>query len=109
MTYHEELISTKDDYNKFLNSDKPTIGLFTADWCGSCKQMVGYLEKASTELGKDIYLINVDSFTTEVSQLGIAAIPATIVTDKGKGRVILRGDPGSYEKFIEEVTKNRGA
>ncbi len=76
----------KDNFqNEVLNSNKPVLLDFYADWCGPCR-MLGPIvdeiaeERADIKVGK----INVDEQSELAEKFGIFSIPALVVIKDGK-------------------------
>ena len=77
---------TKDNFeNEVLNSEKPVLIDFYADWCGPC-QMVGPIvheiaeELADIKVGK----INVDEQPELAAAFRVQSIPMLVVMKDGK-------------------------
>ncbi len=68
-----------------LQSDKPVLIDFYADWCGPCR-MVGPLVDEIAEERSDIKVgkINVDDEPELAEKFGIFSIPALMVVKDGK-------------------------
>jgi thioredoxin 1 len=69
-----------------LNSDKPVLVDFWADWCGPCKMIGPSLEEISDELADKLTVAKMDIVenTDVAGQLGVQSIPLLVLFKNGK-------------------------
>ena len=69
-----------------LNSDKPVVVDFWAEWCGPCKQIGPSLEEISEEMGEDVVIakVNIDDNPNAPSRYGVRGIPTMILFKGGE-------------------------
>lgn len=79
-------LSSENFEKEVLNSEKPVIVDFFADWCGPCKIMAPIVEELATELeGKaKVGKINVDENSDIAVEYNVMSIPTLIVFKNGK-------------------------
>ena len=81
-----ELKITRDNFeSEVLNSEKPVLLDFYADWCGPCKMIAPIVaeiseERADIKVGK----VNVDDEGELANMFGISSIPSIIIIKDGK-------------------------
>ena len=69
-----------------LQSDKPVLVDFWAEWCGPCKMIGPSLEELSDELGDRVTIAKMDIMeNTDIpGQIGVQSIPLMILFKDGK-------------------------
>jgi thioredoxin 1 len=69
-----------------LDSDKPVLVDFWAEWCGPCKMIGPALEEISDELGEKVTIakINIDENPEAPSKYGVRGIPTMLLFKNGE-------------------------
>lgn len=80
------LIVNKENFKQeVLNSDKPVLVDFYADWCGPCKMLMPIIEQISNEQSEiKICKVNVDENPELAGQYGVMTIPTLIAIKDGE-------------------------
>ncbi len=89
-----------------LESDKPVLVDFWAEWCGPCKMIGPSLEEISEELGDKIKITKMDIMenTDTPSQLGVRGIPYLALYKGGEKVAEMTGaaPKNQLKSWIEE-------
>ena len=82
----EMVFTTQNFESEVLNSDKPVLVDFYADWCGPCKMMAPVVEELAelydgkAKVGK----LNVDNNEEIAMKYGVMSIPSLLVIKNGQ-------------------------
>ena len=68
-----------------LDSSKPVLVDFWAEWCGPCRMIAPALEELSAELGDRVSIVklNIDENPDAPTKYGVRGIPTMILFNKG--------------------------
>jgi thioredoxin 1 len=69
-----------------LESDKPVLVDFWAEWCGPCKMIAPALEEIAEELGEQVRIVKVDidENPDAPGRYGVRGIPTMILFKNGQ-------------------------
>ena len=72
--------------NDVLNSEKPVLVDFWAEWCGPCKQLAPTVETVAAEKSETLKVckMDVDSNREIAAKYGIRSIPSLIIFKNGE-------------------------
>jgi len=68
-----------------INSEKPALVDFWAEWCGPCKMIAPFLYEAATEYADKLSVVklNVDESPNVAAKFGIRSIPTLMLFKDG--------------------------
>ena len=88
-----------------LDSDKPVLVDFWADWCGPCKMIAPALEELSEELGDKVTIAKMDIMENPdvPGSMGVQSIPYLVLFKDGEPAAQLRGaaPKGQLKQWLE--------
>ena len=97
---------TDDGFQKdVLDSDKPVLVDFWAEWCGPCKMIAPALEELSEELADKVTIAKMDIMenTGVPGAMGVQSIPYLVLFKDGKPAANMRGaaPKGQLKQWLE--------
>lgn len=77
---------TDANFDEVINSDKPVLVDFWAEWCGPCKMIGPVVEELAGDYdGKAVVAkLNVDENPQTTAKFGVRSIPTLLVFKKGQ-------------------------
>lgn len=91
--------------NEVLESDKPVLVDFWAEWCGPCHMIAPVLEEIAAEKSDDLKIakVNVDENGQSAQQHGVTSIPTMVLFKNGEPvERIVGAQP--KERLLDQIT-----
>ena len=99
---------TDDGFQKdVLDSDKPVLVDFWAEWFGPCKMIAPALEELSDEMADQVTIAKMDIMenTGVPGQMGVQSIPYLVLFKNGEPAAQMRGaaPKGQLKQWLESA------
>jgi thioredoxin 1 len=77
---------SKSNFQDIINSEKPVLIDFYADWCGPCKAQTPILQQLKSEMGDEIRIVkvDVDKNPSLAQKLQVQSIPTLMIFRQGE-------------------------
>lgn len=78
-------IASEEEFKQIINSDKPVIIKFFADWCPDCKRMDMFIGEVMEDFDQyEWYEINSDEVNGIAERYEIMGIPSILIFQNGE-------------------------
>ncbi len=78
---------TMDNFDdEVLESSKPVLADFSAEWCGPCKRLAPIVEEVAEEMGEQLKFVHIDIDANQniASEYNILSVPTLVLFKDGE-------------------------
>ncbi|MBB3952278.1 thioredoxin [Aureimonas jatrophae] len=102
-------IDSSNFQSDVLQSAKPVVVDFWAEWCGPCKMIAPSLEEIAAEnQGIDVVKVNIDENPDLAAQFGVRSIPTLMLFKNGEQASVQVG-AAPKSKLVAWINSNTAA
>ena len=93
MSNHIKTVTDASFEQDVINSSKPVLVDFWAEWCGPCRALTPILEEVAMAHGEEVVFakVNIDENPQIPSQFGVMSIPTLILFKNGQVEAVKMG------------------